>query len=92
MDERLRAFLAKGKEYEIEGQKLELKPFKGKQLDLLMNMSEKPTGEDVRNLVAQALTTSGIPTTLEDTEELSIGFINKVAEYVMDVNGFNIEK
>lgn len=91
MDERLKAFLAKGKNYEIEGQTLELKPFKGKQLDVLMNLSESATAEDIRRLVAEALTTSGIPTTIEDTEELPVAFINKVAECVMDVNGFKLQ-
>lgn len=92
MDERLQAFIGAGKEYEINGNTLSLKPFKGKQMKLFSEMSEKPTEKEIRSLVAEALTVSGYPTTLEDTDEMPMNFLNEVSECIMDVNGFDLDK
>jgi hypothetical protein len=92
MDERLKAFIGKAREFEKGDWKLTLMPFKGKQIDLFMDMGSNPSGEDIRKLVHEALSKSGYEVSMEDVGEFEVGFLNWVAECVVEINGFRLEK
>jgi hypothetical protein len=85
MDERLRKFLGKPKTYDIEGEQITLTPLTGKDLDVVANLSEDK--DSIKKLVLLALKQAFPDATEEDYDLLPVGFLNKLAEAFIDVNG-----
>jgi len=91
MDERFKAFTGKARVFEDKerGFREELKPFKGKQLDVLLKMGENPSGDDILVLIHQTLINSGNNITLEEVGELEVGYLTWLGECAGDVNGMS---
>lgn len=89
MDERLNKFLGAKVVFRDEerGYEIELKPFKGKDLDKLLNLSENMKADDIKNLVYDALSNSGYEVAKSDIDEFEMGFITWIATCVGKVNG-----
>jgi hypothetical protein len=80
-------FLGKPREYDIDGEKVTLRPLKGKDLDLFMG-SDAESGKGVLKLVHHVIREQQDPNiTLEQVGEFSLAAINAWAEAIMDVNG-----
>jgi hypothetical protein len=93
MDERLKKFLAKPKTFKKDDWEITLKPLKGKHIDLMLNMAEKPTYEDIVKLVHVALTNSGYELAVEEVkEDMGVDFIMWVFECLGELNGTKPEK
>jgi len=84
-------FLGKSKECDILGEKVNIAPFKGKELDLLLNLGEKPKGADLIKMVHAALSKTE-EVTLEQVGEMSLEAINAFAEAIIEVNGLKEKK
>jgi hypothetical protein len=91
MDERLKKFLAKPKTFTKGDWEITLEPFKGADLDVFMDMAEKPGTQEVLSVVQHALERSGYESTIDELKEQPLPFIQWVFESIMDVNGMDAE-
>lgn len=80
-------FMGKPKKYDIEGEVVELRPLKGKDLDLFTGL-ESDGAAGVRKLVHYVISTQICSdVTIEQVEQFTIGSLNAWAEAITDVNG-----
>lgn len=91
MDERLRAFIGKSKEYTYEGTVIPLSPLTGAELDLITAIGDDKSADAILSLVHASLNKSGMACTIEDLKTMPVGFLNFITESVMDVNGFKLK-
>lgn len=88
MNDRLRKFMGKPQTFKHpSGETLTLSPFKGKDLDLLMALSENVKGEEINNLVFKALKGTELECSMEEVEEADVSFLTWVSECISEVNG-----
>ena len=90
MDERLSKFAGKAKRFthEESGLVVDLKPFKGKDLDVLLALGENTSSEDIINLITKALLNSDYSITKEEVgEEFTVSQITWLAECIGAING-----
>lgn len=71
----------------VSGETLTLKPFKGKDLDVLLSVGDNPSSDDIKNLVYHALQGTELSCTKDEVDDLDMQFITWVSECVGEING-----
>jgi hypothetical protein len=85
---KLDKFLAKPKEYTINGEKFTLKPLKVKNLDILSKMAKKDNqGEAIREVITLTLKESIPGATDDEIDNMGMNYAVNFLDAIIDVNG-----
>ncbi len=80
--------LGKGKEYDILGNKITLKPLTVKNLDIMLNLQDDTKRiESLKSIMNIYIKQVFPEATDEEIDNVSIDFANKLMESALDVNG-----
>ena len=87
---RLSKFLGKSEIIEIEGEKLEIKPLKVKDMDLLLNLGDdRSRTEAMHSIIVKTIKEAVPDATSDEIDNVGVQYAQQIMEAVMRVNGLD---
>ena len=87
-------FLAKGKEYDFEGEQISLKPLTVKNMDMFVELSS-PSQEKKMRAVASLMEyylRQAFPEAGDSVKDFDVSYMEKFMDFILDVNNMNVSE